>query len=420
MDTNPDRSVLLLAPSIGLGGGIERYVSTLEAAFQEHEVPYRRVDLLDGDRPPGGLAKLRFIREAMRAMRASRHPVQLVLAHRNLLPIASLLSRRYDLTSVCVILYGVEVWDRRLGSGRAMRRPHVRAIAISNFSAGALAGTCRANVLHPGVSATWYGTLVDAATRAQPEDGGIHLVTTFRLQAWRDKGLDTLLDALDLLDDERVRLTICGTGPVPAELTAKLARRPWCRVASDLTDRALADLLAGADLFVLATRTRYGSDAAGEGFGLVLLEAQLAGTPVIAPAYGGSGDAFQDGLTGLAPIDESPEALASVLAVLLGDERRRTEMGRAAASWSRAAFDPATYSGRVVTTLLGDATTASYLRVPSGGVTLDPSGIPDRTRSVLLPATIEIARLYRVLRDNAPDVIGDVDGKAMLMKYVEQ
>ncbi|MGH3345156.1 MAG: glycosyltransferase family 4 protein [Carbonactinosporaceae bacterium] len=366
VDTTPSRGVVLLAPSNGLGGGIERYVSTVEAAFQEHEVPYRRIDLLDGDRPPGRVAKLRFIRDAMRAMRASREPVRLVLAHRNLLPIASLLLRRYDITGVSVLLYGLEIWDRRLGRGRAMRRPNVRPVAISNFSAGALAGTCRANVLHPGVSPAWYSTLVDAGSRAQQESGVIHLVTTFRLQDWRDKGLDTLLGALDLLDDERVRLTVCGSGPVPAELPAALARRPWCRIASDLSDRALADLLAGADLFVLATRTRYGREAYGEGFGLVLLEAQIAGTPVVAPAFGGSGDAFQDGLTGLAPIDESPEALASVLGVLIGDERRRADMGRAAASWSRAAFDPATYSRRVVTTLLGDAAAAPYRKEANG------------------------------------------------------
>ena len=75
-----------------------------------------------------------------------------------------------------------------------------------------------------------------------------------------------------------------------------------------LSDNELAHELAAADLFVLATQTRSGRGSVGEGFGLVLLEAQAAGTPVIAPAYGGSHEAYVEGVTGMAPTDESVEA----------------------------------------------------------------------------------------------------------------
>jgi hypothetical protein len=37
----------------------------------------------------------------------------------------------------------------------------------------------------------------------------------------------------------------------------------------------------------------------------VLIEAQVAGTPVIVPAYGGSSSAYVEGMTGAAPTDES-------------------------------------------------------------------------------------------------------------------
>ena len=43
------RSVLLLAPSRGLGGGIERYAETLESAFAEHNVDVHRIDLYRKD-----------------------------------------------------------------------------------------------------------------------------------------------------------------------------------------------------------------------------------------------------------------------------------------------------------------------------------------------------------------------------------
>jgi len=350
-------NVLLLAPSRGLGGGIERYVSTIEAALDSHDLAYQRIDLVGTGRPGGLRGKLDFIREVHSAVRHGRGPTRLIFAHPNLLPVLRVLNvagQRRRIAHAAVILHGIELWAQRRPRGwRLMRRGGVRVITVSNFSAGALVGVCPANVLQPGVSPTWFQTLVDAADRARPGTDEIHLVTAFRPQDWRDKGLDTLLDAVALLGDDRVRLTVCGAGPVPADLSAAIAARPRCRFAANLSDAGLADELAAADLFVLATRTRFGRDAYGEGFGLVLIEAQLAGTPVVAPAYGGSGDAFQPGLTGLAPVDESPEALAQVLGALLTDPQRLTDMGHAAATWSRARFAPAGYATQAVQTLLG-------------------------------------------------------------------
>jgi phosphatidyl-myo-inositol dimannoside synthase len=257
------------------------------------------------------------------------------------------------------ILYGCEIWAGRRPRGwRTMRRRDVQVVTISNFSAGALAGACQANVdvLPPGISPDWFQTLVAAGRRPTRRNGDeLHLVTAFRLRDWRQKGLDTLLAALDALDDDRIRLTICGSGLVPDDLTAAVAARPWCQLAANLTDEALAGRYAAADLFVLATHTGYGKRPYGEGFGLVLVEAQLTGTPVVAPAHGGSGDTFQYGLTGLAPKDESPEELAGVLRALLNDEQRLTELGHAASAWSRARFEPGAYSAFAVETLLGGA-----------------------------------------------------------------
>jgi glycosyltransferase involved in cell wall biosynthesis len=125
-----------------------------------------------------------------------------------------------------------------------------------------------------------------------------------------------------------------------------------CALLPALTDRELAYQLAAADLFVLATRTRPGRHACGEGFGLVLLEAQVAGTPVIAPAYGGSHDAYVAGLTGAAPVDESAEALSIALDMLLQDRERLARMGKRAAEWAREAFAPEQYAPLAVTRLL--------------------------------------------------------------------
>jgi phosphatidyl-myo-inositol dimannoside synthase len=149
-----------------------------------------------------------------------------------------------------------------------------------------------------------------------------------------------------------VRVTICGSGDPPAELLRLVRRRPFAALLPSPTDRDLADRLAAADVFVLATRTRRGRHACGEGFGLVLLEAQVAGTPVIAPAHGGSHDAYVDGVTGVSPADESAEELSRVLDHLLRDRERLAWMGKRAAEWARESCSPQQYAPLALAKLL--------------------------------------------------------------------
>lgn len=125
-----------------------------------------------------------------------------------------------------------------------------------------------------------------------------------------------------------------------------------CTLRSGLSDQDLALQLATADLLILATRTRRGRRACGEGFGLVLLEAQVAGTAVVAPAYGGSKDAFIEHITGVAPVDETAAALANVLDRLLKDPTRLEQMGERAAEWARECFAPESYALRAVAALM--------------------------------------------------------------------
>ena len=141
-----------------------------------------------------------------------------------------------------------------------------------------------------------------------------------------------------------VCLTICGSGNPPADLLRLVSEHSWCVLRPGLSDDDLARELAAADLFVLATQTRSGRGSVGEGFGLVLLEAQAAGTPVIAPAYGGSHEAYVEGVTGVAPADESAEALTRTLDDLLKDPARLAWMGGHAAQWTRQAFAPEHYA----------------------------------------------------------------------------
>jgi phosphatidylinositol alpha-1,6-mannosyltransferase len=357
--STPRGPVLLLAPSRGLGGGIERYVQTVQSAFAELEVACQRFDLTR--RGPAGHRAL-FAETAAALDSSPRRSHRVIVAHRALLPVSALLSRTRQVSGISVICHGSDVWhspaDPRARLERwLMRHRDMRIVAVSSFTAGSLllfAG--QAAILPPGLSRSWFSELVAAgdAAAAQASDArvGLELTTAFRLSDWQDKGLPQLTAAITALGRKDIRLTVCGSGEPSAELVAHVADYPWCRVRPGVTDRELAAQLASSDLFVLATRTRSGRRPYGEGFGLVLLEAQVAGTAVVGPAHGGSPGAYLEGVTGATPRDETVTALSSVLAELTRQPSRLAEMGTRGAEWARASFAPDRYARLAVDRLL--------------------------------------------------------------------
>jgi glycosyltransferase involved in cell wall biosynthesis len=211
--------------------------------------------------------------------------------------------------------------------------------------------------LPPGLSRAWFRQLVNAADRpAVATDGAqrayLDVMTAFRLSDWRDKGLPQLVAALASLGQADIQLTVCGSGTPPSDLLAHVRRYPWCTLRSGLADADLAAQFARSDLFVLATRTRLGRRPCGEGFGLVLLEAQVAGTAVVGPAHGGSPDAYLEGVTGTTPTDESAASLAELLGELARRPARLAAMGRQGAAWARERFAPDRYAALALDRLL--------------------------------------------------------------------
>ncbi|AGA88894.1 glycosyltransferase [Thioflavicoccus mobilis 8321] len=137
-----------------------------------------------------------------------------------------------------------------------------------------------------------------------------------------EKGCADLLEAVRLLsaDLADVSAMIIGEGQDRAELEAR------CRAAG-VADRvaflgwvapeAVLDHIAAADVFVGPSRT--GVDGWVEAQGLTLLEAMVAGTPVVASRLGGIGDSVRDGVTGLLVDERAPEQIAAVVRRLVAD-----------------------------------------------------------------------------------------------------
>jgi phosphatidylinositol alpha-1,6-mannosyltransferase len=92
-------------------------------------------------------------------------------------------------------------------------------------------------------------------------------------------------------------------------------------------DDELPSMYGMCDVFVMPSRADLGACDV-EGFGIVYLEANACGKPVIAGKSGGIADAVLDGETGLLVPPDSPETLADSICRVLTHEEYAERLGR--------------------------------------------------------------------------------------------
>ena len=154
------------------------------------------------------------------------------------------------------------------------------------------------------------------------------LLTVGRLV--RRKGIDTVLRALPTVIQTcpDVAYVIAGTGPDRARLeriATCLGVRERVRFVGDIDHNRLPLYYSAADLFVMPARQ---DPPDVEGFGLVFLEANACGTPVVGTCSGGIPDAVQDGETGLLIPPDAPDALAEATLYVLTTSGVAETLGR--------------------------------------------------------------------------------------------
>jgi len=216
----------------------------------------------------------------------------------------------------------------------------------------------RVCVVNPGVNLTTFrpGSKAVARSRLGLPLGTHVLLFVGRIQPL--KGPDTLLRAAArlLIEDPELRrrlVVACVGGPSGngrarpshlVELAAELGISDVVRLAPPVPQTELADWYRAADVTVVPSHN--------ESFGLVALESQACGTPVIAAAVGGLRTAVRDGVSGLLVEGHDPHDWAQALRRLIDDHDLRATMARNAGEHA-AAFGWSATAARLVEVYTG-------------------------------------------------------------------
>lgn len=151
-------------------------------------------------------------------------------------------------------------------------------------------------------------------------DDKIVLLTVGRLQ--KRKGQDYLIQALPKLLNTfpNLHYAIVGRGECEDLLRALVVEYDLIdhvSIHTDLDDEQLIKCYQQCDVFILPNRT-ISNDI--EGFGMVLVEAQACGKPVVAGDSGGTRETMEVGVTGEIIDCSSPDRLATQLTRVLDND----------------------------------------------------------------------------------------------------
>ena len=204
-----------------------------------------------------------------------------------------------------------------------------RIVAISRYAQdlamAAGASAHRVVLIHPGVD-------VPAAARMERWQGGPPTVLTISRLEDRYKGHDVMLRALPIVraavPDTRWR--VIGDGSLRPDLENRVRAMGLgdaVQFLGSVSDEARDEELDRAGAFCMVSRLPAGG-LAGEGFGIVYLEASAHGLPVVAGAVGGATDAVVHGKTGLLVDPEDHRAVADALVALLSDRELAARLAR--------------------------------------------------------------------------------------------
>ena len=142
------------------------------------------------------------------------------------------------------------------------------------------------------------------------------------------KGVEDLLHAVAMLPTEDLRgtaITIVGEGHLRSHLLSLAANLGVdARFTGSLPPTAVHELMSHSQIFCAPSKTAPNGDA--EGLGMVFLEAQLYGLPVVSYHHGGVPEAVTEGQAGMLAPEGDVETLAQQIGYLLLNPGVRAQM----------------------------------------------------------------------------------------------
>ena len=148
----------------------------------------------------------------------------------------------------------------------------------------------------------------------------------------KDKGIEDAIKTFKILSaNENYQFWIVGRGETNnyEEKIRKMAKPIGKRVKfwGHVSDSKKFELLAKAHILI--------NSSIHEGWGLVNIEANAAGTPVVAYPSAGLTDSVKDGVSGIIVKDKTAEALADGIKYLVEDDKLYAEFVNGSKKWSR-------------------------------------------------------------------------------------
>jgi glycosyltransferase involved in cell wall biosynthesis len=239
-----------------------------------------------------------------------------------------------------VTLHGYDInihrewWEAGNGGAGMRRYPHRLLRLAKHPQVGfiAVSGAIRQRAIEFGIPAEKIAVSYIGINTSKFTPGAIpiekrppHVLFVGRLV--EKKGCRYLIEAMSIVQKHvpGAGVIVVGDGPLRQEL--ELLARKLAVNAEFRGARSSADVkreLDASRLFCLPSVTAESGDA--EGFGLVLLEAQASGVPVVTSARGGATEGIRDGVTGFSFVEGNVNMLAERLTGLLKEDNVLAQM----------------------------------------------------------------------------------------------
>jgi len=320
-------------------GGVERYYGNIEKYWPDEliVVDNRNKELINPRLPfLKWLPALATLRKAIRGVR----PDWLIIGE--ILPLGTVawILSHFMTFKYAVFLHGLDFslairsnWKKNL-SIKILKRSS-KIICVNSKTASivtnVLGDDSKIHIAHPGVDPVAPSIRLERVSGLRANYGlenSFVLITIARLVP--RKGFEQVLSVLPALLENypQLRYVIIGRGPEEVHLK-ELINDPSLLgkvfLLTDVTDDEKWTWLDLSDAFVMPTYEKNGDY---EGFGIVYLEANLAGKPVIAAASGGVADAVIDGINGLLIKENDSEGLFEAIRKLVEDPDLAVQLGQ--------------------------------------------------------------------------------------------